>query len=190
MELKKKVFTTAKLYQLSSHALQAWKQKYLLALSMLLMLVLAPVSNASEADKEALYQIVKRFEEAWAKEDKAMMRALYTEDGMYFQRTGREAFGKISVVDLFFGSRTDTSSSDNSSPENESITAPSFKIITDAADTGSKFGYIYGRVCSTGSSEVQNCGTRWFLVTKKGEDGQWRIHADMDMPLKETIRDM
>lgn len=131
---------------------------------------------ANEADIEAHRELVNKHGVFRKMNDKDAMRQLYMKDAMYFQSTGLEAFGDDAVVELLFSRKIPS--------KKAGLTV---EIVTDEIETGVQFGYVYGRVCITVNGEKQNCKVRWFLVTEKGEDGQWRIKADLDSYRKQVI---
>jgi ketosteroid isomerase-like protein len=150
--------------------------KHKAAIACSLLLFAAVGSYAAESDEQALRNLLRDFEAARRSNDKEAMRRLYTSDSMYFQRSGREAFGNSAVVDLLFARALGAPS--NATREAAPPSSP--RIVIDGLEAGGTLGFVYGRVCTSAADKSTVCGTRWLLVTRKEGDGKWRILADID----------
>lgn len=128
---------------------------------------------AGDADRAAHIAMIEKFKAAFASGNGDLLQDVYTTDAFYFKRSGIEYYGREDVIAGLIP--------DTPRPEPKPGEQPP-EIVIDDMDYGDKFGYIYGRVCST-IDDKKVCHTRWFLVTEKDQNGQWQVQADLDLPL-------
>jgi len=138
------------------------------------LLFVANNSMADDADKVAHIEMIEKFKAAFASGNGGILKNVYTSDAFYFTRSGIEYYGREDVIAGLIP--------DTPRPEPKPGEQPP-EIVIDNMDYGEKFGYIYGRVCST-IDDKKACHTRWFLVTEKDQNGQWQVQADLDLPLQ------
>lgn len=135
---------------------------------------------ANETDEEAHREIIEKFIFAFSNNDRDALQGVYTNDAMYFTRDGVLYEGEAAVIN---GLMPETSEFNSNQTELEISVGVQPEIVIDGIEAGENFGYIFGRMCIDNSGE-EECNTRWFLVTEKDEDGNWRVQADLDLPFR------
>lgn len=149
-----------------------------LYVAFLSMTLLSPPSwgyekrGGTEEDYAAIDAIEVQWQAAYGARDFEALANLYTEDGWVMARRRPAMRGREEIRDFFASVAEDT---------NLAVTfdVEELEIIGRHAWNVARFALTYQSM--SGGDPVHDFG-RALIVYKKGVDGQWRIHRDMDTP--------
>ncbi len=128
--------------------------------------------GGTEADYAAIDAIEVQWQEAYGARDFEALADLYTEDGWVMARRRPAMRGREEIRDFFASVAEDTKLAVTFDVEELEVTG---RYAWNVA----RFALTYQSM--SGGEPIHDYG-RALILYKKGGDGQWRIHRDMDTP--------
>lgn len=128
--------------------------------------------GGTEADYAAIESIEVRWQEAYGARDFDALADLYTEDGWVMARRQPAMRGRTAIRDFFQSIAEGTKLA-------VTFDVEELEVIGDYAWNTARFALTYQPM--SGGEPSHDFG-RALILYKKGVDGQWRIHRDMDTP--------
>ncbi|MEQ8736829.1 MAG: SgcJ/EcaC family oxidoreductase [Rhodospirillaceae bacterium] len=123
-------------------------------------------------DYAAIEAIEVRWQAAYGARDFDALAELYTEDGWVMARRQPAMRGRAQIRDFFQSVAEDTKLA-------VTFDVEELEVIGDYAWNTARFALTYQSM--SGAAPVHDFG-RALILYKKGLDGLWRIHRDMDTP--------
>ena len=123
-------------------------------------------------DYAAIESIEARWQTAYGARDFEVLAELYTEDGWVMARRQPAVRGRTQIRDFFQSVAEGTKLA-------VSFDVEELEVIGDYAWNTARFALTYQSM--SGAEPVHDFG-RALILYKRGADGQWRIHRDMDTP--------
>jgi uncharacterized protein (TIGR02246 family) len=128
--------------------------------------------GGTETDYAAIDEIEVQWQAAYGARDFEALADLYTEDGWVMARRRPAMRGREEIRDFFASVAEDTKLA-------VTFDVEEMEVIGRYAWNVARFALTYQSM--SGGDPVHDFG-RALIVYKKGDDGQWRIHRDMDTP--------
>ncbi|MBT4739674.1 MAG: SgcJ/EcaC family oxidoreductase [Rhodospirillaceae bacterium] len=128
--------------------------------------------GGTEADYAAIDAIEVRWQAAYGARDFEALSDLYTEDGWVMARRRPAMRGREEIADFFASVAEDTKLA-------VTFEVEELEVIGRYAWNVAQFALTYQSM--SGGEPIHDFG-RALILYKKGDDGQWRIHRDMDTP--------
>jgi len=120
----------------------------------------AAVSGVAEVTLPApLDRVLRDYERAWRARDAAGLAALFTADGFILRPGHPQVRGRAAIAEAY-----------------RNAGGPLYLSALDFA-TADSVGYIIGLY---GAQPEGPRGGKFILLLRRGADGRWAIHADMD----------
>jgi len=130
-------------------------------------------SSDEAADRRAIETLNERWVQAYRQGDYGAIPPLYTENALIMPR-GRPAIeGRAALAGVLGGLAAGREVRIH-------FDILELEILGDHAWLVSRFTVRYGPPDTPGQKEVQH--GRSMIIYRRGEDGRWRIHRDMDSP--------
>lgn len=131
--------------------------------------------GGTEADYAAIEAIEKEWQEAYGNRDFDALANLYTEDGWVMARRRPAMRGRDEIKDFFASVAENTKLA-------VTFDVEELEVIGDHAWNTARFALTYQPMDDIhGTGPIHDFG-RALIIYKKGDDGRWRIHRDMDTP--------
>lgn len=128
--------------------------------------------GGTAADYAAIEAIEVEWQAAYGARDFEALADLYTEDGWVMARRRSAMRGRAEIRDFFAAVAENTKLA-------VVFDVEELEVIDDHAWNTARFALTYQSM--TGGKPVHDFG-RALIIYKKGDDGRWRIHRDMDTP--------
>lgn len=128
--------------------------------------------GGTPADYAAIEAIEVKWQAAYGARDFEKLADLYTEDGWVMARRRPAMRGRDEIRDFFASVAENTRLA-------VTFDVEELEVIGDYAWNTARFALTYQSL--SGGEPVHDFG-RALILYKKGEDGEWRIHRDMDTP--------
>ena len=145
--------------------------------SLLILAVSEPVwsyekRGGTTADYAAIEAIEVRWQAAYGARDFEALANLYTADGWVMARRQPAMRGRDEIRDFFASVAEDTKLA-------VTFDVEELEVVGEFAWNTARFALTYQSM--SGGDPVHDFG-RALILYKKGGDGQWRIHRDIDTP--------
>jgi uncharacterized protein (TIGR02246 family) len=131
-----------------------------------------PRRGGAEADYAAIAAIEVAWQTAYGARDFEALADLYTEDGWVMARRRPAMRGRAEIASFFATVAQDTRLA-------VTFDVEELEVIGDHAWNTARFALTYQSM--SGGEPVHDFG-RALIIYKRGEDGKWRIHRDIDTP--------
>lgn len=128
--------------------------------------------GGTSADYAAIEAVELKWQAAYGARDFGALADLYTEDGWVMARRRPAMRGREEIRDFFASVAESTRLA-------VTFDVEELEVIGDHAWNTARFALTYQSM--NGGDPVHDFG-RALILYRKGEDGQWRIHRDMDTP--------
>lgn len=128
--------------------------------------------GGTEADYAAIDAIEVRWQAAYGARDFEALADLYTEDGWVMARRRPAMRGRDEIRDFFASVAEGTKLA-------VTFDVEELEVMGRYAWNVARFALTYQSM--SGGEPIHDFG-RALILYKKGEDGHWRIHRDMDTP--------
>lgn len=128
--------------------------------------------GGSAADYAAIEAIEVQWQVAYGARDFEALADLYTEDGWVMARRRPAMRGREEIRDFFASVAESTKLAVRFDVEE-------LEVVGDYAWNTARFALTYQPMA--GGESVHDFG-RALIIYRKGDDGRWRIHRDMDTP--------
>jgi len=136
-----------------------------------------PAARADEATREVFSQIGGKWIERYLAEDLDGLMALYTEDAKVMLHGKPAMTGKAEIREFFAASMGKA--------------RVTFDLDVERAEVHGRMAYLISKywlsITPHGSTETITDVGRSLLIYKQGQDGQWRIHADIDQATPDVV---